>query len=219
MPFTVKQDEQFKRELIPAGNHHAVCYGVIDLGTQAGEWKGTPNTKHEVMVCWEIPALTIEIEKEGVKMVMPKVKSRRFTLSLGEKANFYKMLVSWRGRAFTAEELAGFDIFNLIGANCLLNVIHVVKGENTYDNITGASPLLAGMTKLAPKTDIWKYYIVEDQMNIPECIPDWIKEIIGKSEEHQAVLNAQAHYNSQADDQPPEHDPNAGFDPNDDIPF
>ena len=217
MPFVIKQDDQFKRELLPAGNHHAVCYGVIDLGTQNGEYMGTPKKTHEVMVCWEIPALTIEIEKDGVKKIMPRVKSRRFTLSLGEKANLYKMLVSWRGRAFTTEELAGFDVFNLIGANCLLNIIHVVKGENTYDNITGASPILAGMTKLKPKTDIWQYYIPEDQMKIPEVIPDWIKEIIGKSDEHQFVNNAQAHFNSQADDTPPEYDSDSQ--PDDDIPF
>ena len=218
MPFTVKQDEQFERELIPAGNHHAVCFGVIDLGTHHGRYNGEPNVSHDVLIYWELPSITMEYEKDGVTKTMPKIIHGWYRLSLHEKANLYKLLVTWRSRAFTAEELAGFNLFTVIGANCLLNIIHKTKtnGEIKHE-VSGASPLVAGMPKMEPKTDIWKYFIPEDQMVIPEVIPDWIRKKIGESDEHQMVNHAQAHFDSQADEIPAGYNPDKK--PIDDIPF
>jgi hypothetical protein len=47
---------------------------------------------------------------------------KTYTASLFEAATLRKDLESWRGKSFTEEELAGFDISNLIGCTAKIEV-------------------------------------------------------------------------------------------------
>jgi hypothetical protein len=40
---------------LAAGTHTAICYRVIDLGTQASTYQGKTTQKHKVMLSWETP--------------------------------------------------------------------------------------------------------------------------------------------------------------------
>lgn len=174
--------------LIDGGVHHAVCYAVIDLGTQHNEFYD--KDQHKVVLIWELPDERIDIERDGKMVNLPRAKSRTYTLSLGKKADLYRDLVSWRGVAFTADELKGFDIFNVAGANCMLQIIHEERNGEIYANITAVTSLLKGMEKKVPENPIVKYCMATDGYDIPENIPDWVKDIIKKSREYQAVHNA-----------------------------
>ena len=55
--------------------------------------------------------------------------SNFYNNSLYEKANLSKDLTSWRGRPFTEDEKKGFDISNLVGKVCQLNVIEGNNGK------------------------------------------------------------------------------------------
>ena len=72
---------------------------------------------HIFIFMWELPGEEIEIEGE----MKPRAISETYTNSLGEKANLRKMLENWRGRAFTQEEMDGFDLRNVLG----LSLIHI----------------------------------------------------------------------------------------------
>ena len=98
MPINVSS--KTKSDPVPAGTHHAVCYGVIAVGTQPSE-KFTPRQK--IIVCFEIPAERIIIKDQD----LPRGISKRYTLSLNEKSNLRKDLQSWRGKPFTPTELDG----------------------------------------------------------------------------------------------------------------
>jgi hypothetical protein len=77
--------------------------------------------------------------------------TNRYTLSLNEKATLRKHLEAWRGKLFTPAELEGFDLENLLGANCQLQVIHNLSDQGrTFANIQAIVPLGKGMTKLRP---------------------------------------------------------------------
>jgi hypothetical protein len=104
---------------VPAGVHHAVCYAVIDLGTQD---PGNPQFRasRKVMILWELPHETIDTQ-DGPK---PRIISSEYTASIGKKATLRSVLESWRGKPFTADELNGFDLKNILGANCQLNIVH-----------------------------------------------------------------------------------------------
>ena len=66
----------------------------------------------------------------------PFAISKRYTLSTHTKSTLRKDLESWRGRAFTPEEEEAFDVANVCGAYCLLNVTHNQGGDgNTYANV------------------------------------------------------------------------------------
>lgn len=66
---------------------------------------------HKIRIFWEIIGETIEINGEQ----MPRLVSKEFTLSLNEKSKLRQALQSWRGKAFTAEELQGFDLRKVLG--------------------------------------------------------------------------------------------------------
>ena len=182
MGLTVRKTVNF--DPVPQGLHHAVCYGLYDLGTQFQEKFGTYIRK--VLIAWEIPGERILIERDGVKTDLPRAISRQYTQSLHEKANLRKDLESWRGKAFTAEELEGFNLKDILGSNCMIQVIHKSKDGKTYANVANIVSLGKGMVKTQPENPL-RYFSFEDGDIIPEGTPDWISDIIKASGEWQTL--------------------------------
>lgn len=132
-------------EKAPVGMQQAVCVFVNDIGNQPGEWQGKQLIRHQVIITWEIAEKMTQGEYEG----MPFMLSKFYTLSLAEKANLRKDLESWRGKQFTEDELRGFDLERLIGANCYLNVTSTDKDKRRISAIT---PLPKGVPLITPST-------------------------------------------------------------------
>ena len=162
------------------GLHQGICYAVYDLGTEHSERFN--KDIHKVIIIWELPDERIDIEKDGIEKNLPRAISKRYTLSLHEKATLRKDLETWRGRAFTNEELMGFDLTKLLGINCNLQVIHTHKDDRTYANISTVIPLTDGQEKKQPENPI-SYFSFEDEMEIPNETPGWIQDIIKTSDE------------------------------------
>lgn len=123
----------------PAGTHPAVCCDVVDLGTLEVTFGGKTKSQHKVNIVWQIE----ELREDGKAFTVRK----RYTLSLHEKSSLRKDLESWRGKAFTKEELEGFDLEVLIGVGCMVNVIHAPKkdGGSPWANVTGVMKAPKGM--------------------------------------------------------------------------
>lgn len=139
MPIIIDQGSSKEFIPCPAGTHQAVCVDVVDLGEQPTQY----GPKRKVKIVWQVNELMDDGSRFSVQ--------NRYTASLNEKAILRKDLESWRGRPFTEEELKGFDIEKLLGANCLLSVIHAESGDKTYANVKSISPLMKGMQKIAPE--------------------------------------------------------------------
>jgi hypothetical protein len=177
MSLFAKEPEN-ERILISEGVHLAVCIGVFDLGTQYN--KIFDKEAHQVLIMWEIPDERIKIDEKD----LPLAISKKYTLSLHEKAQLRKDLESWRGKAFPAETLKeGFDLKKILGKTCQLQIIHNENNGKTYANIAGIMALPKGTSSLEPENPL-KFYSI-DQKEIPEDIPDWIKELIKNSKEFQ----------------------------------
>jgi hypothetical protein len=127
-------------EQCPAGSFAARCYQIIDLGHQTFEWQGTAKVAPKVRITWELN----EMMQDG----RPFSISKEYTASIGEKANLRKDLESWRGRAFSSEELRNFSLENVLGAPCLLGVVHKPSkdGAKVYANVGSVMALPKGMT-------------------------------------------------------------------------
>jgi len=121
----------------PEGVHNAVCVDVVDLGNVDGNW----GCKHKCRIVWELS----ELMDDG----RPFLASKQYTVSLNEKANLHKDLRAWRGKAFTATELAGFNVDAIIGAPCQIVITHQEKDGMVYGNVTaiikGKKPYLAAV--------------------------------------------------------------------------
>jgi len=126
-------------EQCPAGSFAARCYQIIDLGHQTFEWKGEAKVAPKVRITWELN----EMMSDG----RPFSISREYTASIGDKANLRKDLESWRGRAFSSDELRNFSLENVLGAPCLLGVVHKPSkdGSKTYANVGSIMALPKGM--------------------------------------------------------------------------
>ena len=138
MPIYASAGSGTKFAPAPAGTHAAVCCDVRDLGVLETTWKGKAKKQHKVLLSWQID----EPRDDG----KPFVVSKRYTLSLGDKANLRKDLEGWRGRAFTDAELHQFDVEAVVGKGCLISVVHAQSGTDTYANVSAVMALPKGMT-------------------------------------------------------------------------
>jgi len=133
---------------VPPGMHLARCYRVIDMGTQTTTWQGKEKQQPKVMLQFEVHSE----DADGKALVTDKGEplsiSKNFTASLGEKAALRAELENWRSRGFTADELAGFQLKNVLGAWAMLSVVKELgKDGKEYTNITSINPVPASMKK------------------------------------------------------------------------
>lgn len=157
-----------KLPLPEAGTTQAVCCAVWDLGLQKSYFNGEEKIQHKIIIAWEIAEKINAPESEYHGK--PYMLKKKYTLSLGEKANLRKDLESWRGKVFTAEELnGGFDVEKLYGINCLLGITHEPDRKDSskvYANVTAILPPQKGMEKIAP---------VRTREEPP---PNWVQELM-----------------------------------------
>lgn len=154
-------------EIAPEGTHIAVCDMVIDLGLQETTW----GMKHKVYIRWELV-------HERTKDDQPMVVGTTYTLSLSQNATLRQHLESWRGRVFTEQELAGFDLFNILGKPCQVTVLHNQKNGKTYANVTGVTAIPKGVDKPQPENTPIAYSIEDHNEAVFENLPDWLKKKI-----------------------------------------
>ncbi len=166
---------------VPAGSHIGRCIHCISLGTQPAQPNFLPAFK--VLLAWEIPDEIII--NTATKEEKPMLISKEFSLSLSKKANLRRDLEGWRGREFTADELKGFQVENVLDKTCMLNVIHKTSaGGNVYAVITGISALPKGVT-CKPRVHDMIHFEVEDGKSCPTWvkIPPFIQKKIEQCEE------------------------------------
>jgi hypothetical protein len=166
---------------VDAGTYPARCIAIIDLGTQHSEWQGKPIARRQAMLQWELPTETIET-KDGIK---PMTVSKFYTVSLSEKSNLRPDLEAWRGRAFTPEELAGFDLNNVLDKPCMVSIIHNDKGKA---RVSSVAKLVKGMT--VPNAFHAPFIFSLDNFdgNVFQALPEGIKKLIAQSDEYKGAF-------------------------------
>lgn len=176
----------FKR--VPAGAYVARCYSLIDLGTQLTSGQFGEKMQHKIRIGFEI----LDCDEDGHPLTtiydgaeMPMTISKSYTVSLHEKASLRRDLAAWRGRDFTDEEAAGFDIAKLIGAYCMVNVTTSENNGKTYSNIAGVTPLPGALknNKPAPVHQNVIFDLDKPDMNVFAAFHEKLQEAIRRSPE------------------------------------
>jgi hypothetical protein len=164
--------------MIPEGVHLARCVSIIDVGTQLNN--KFQNYSRQVVIQWEIPNEMIEINGEK----KPRLYSQDYTLSLHAKAKLRKHLEAWRGKSFTDEELDGFDMKNVLGKVCQLQIIHNKKNDNVYANLGSimACPKGSNATKQISESIYIDWEDPEFKNKVLK-LPKWIQNKIKDAKE------------------------------------
>lgn len=173
-------------EAAPAGVHNAVCYAVIDLGTQT-QAKFQSTEVEEVPLIelrWEID----EQREDGKRFMVMK----RYRASMHEKAALRIHLEAWKGSPFKDSDLGpgGFSMQKLLGRGCQIQVTHTETGKA---KIASIMQLAKGMKPLKP--DIEPFMIdLESAATFDrqafEALSENMKTTIAKSPEFQAIMKA-----------------------------
>lgn len=188
---------------IESGIYPAICVGLIDIGTQHGQYNGKPNQKHQIIIKWELIEEKYE-DKDGVER--RKSFSQFYTLSLDKKATLRKHLIGWRGQEFTIDELKGFEMKNVLEKPCVLTIGLTESGKSKVDAVSRYKG-----TKVEPEHKT-EYFSLDDfDGRFPDWMGDGLIALISKSDEIQSYSDIPARKEAE------QHSPAQDFD--DDIPF
>ena len=204
-------------EPAPAGLTMGRCYQIIDLGTHYNEMYD--NYRHQIFIGFELPnEKKTWKDKEGHEQTGPFSIGGFFTMSLSEKSKLRPFLESWRGQAFTEEELAGFDPEKILGIPGMINVIHESKDSKTRAKIASISRLMKGTT-CPPAINDTVFFMFEDFSTAAfEKVPDGFKKIIEKSTEWESRMK-EAEEGGFVDDDLPDFAEKETNKEEEDIPF
>lgn len=184
MSLIVSAPKQNNFTPIPDGTYLGVCCMIVDLGMMYNET--FKKTQRKVLIGWQLPEEPIEINGK----TEPRVVSCRYTATLGQQGNLYRDLVKWRGREFTPEELEAFNLNNIIGASCLLNITNTKGGDGkNYANVTGVAKLMKGMEKGELVGDPLLFDLDTATLDDVDNLPHWIGDQVKKSVTYQAMLD------------------------------
>lgn len=162
---------------IAPGSYPAYCYGLIDLGEQFNEKFSKWSRK--VLIMWEIADQDQYIDIGGE--MSPRSISQKYTMSLNERSALYRDLTAWRGREFTPEELKSFDLRNIVGSPCMLNIQHREYNGNTFASIGGIMKLPRNLQPDPPKLETIVFDLDTDDLKMLEIMPEWVEKQIKES--------------------------------------
>lgn len=173
--------KEFK--ISPAGNHMARLYSVIDLGHQATEWAGETKIMHKVVLTWELHGdddAGLPLKTDDGK---PLIVSKRYTVSLGDQARLRQDLEAWSNKKMTAEDRKNFDLKNLLGKFCMVNITHSEDGK--YANISGISPVPSALRAHQPEgiNPTKMFWLQEFYQADYDALPKYYREKIAESSE------------------------------------
>lgn len=184
MSLIAKEGGNTEFQTTPEGTYIARCIKLIDLGTQTQTGQFGTTARPKVMIQWEL--LDNEVVMQDGK---PFAVSQFYTNSLHEKSQLRKDLEAWRGKKFTADELAGFDLNNVLGAYCMLQVVHSEVNGTTYANINSIMAFKG--TKPAGVNELVSFDISNPDMTMFDGFSDKMKEKIQASPEWQDMIAAE----------------------------
>ncbi len=170
----------------PVGTHIARCVRLTDLGTQHGEYLGEPTARSQVLITWELPSETVEFDGKS----MPLLVSKFYTNSLSERANLRKDLETWRSKQFTGAELLNFDLMKVLGAPCMLSVVHNDKSKAKVSAVTATPKGMQCPPQVHPSESFWLDELDPAKF---EKLSDGLRKIIEQSDEYQEMVSPKAH--------------------------
>ena len=156
----------------PIGNHPARLISYVYLGTQESELYGTRKQ------CW----LEFELVKVKTDTGTPSKVGRFFTASMGKKAKLREIVESI-SQPLTDAEARRFSIGTLLGKACMLTITHTENENGIRAKVGNITAVPEGSEVPEAKSGITDYDCEEDGPEIPNSVPEFIRDIVMRSPE------------------------------------
>ncbi|MCA9324647.1 hypothetical protein KDA23_01080 [Candidatus Saccharibacteria bacterium] len=171
-------------EIAPEGVFLARCYKMVDVGTQTETSQFGTKENRKIYLYWELLQDADGGDAPKTEQGQPFSIFNSYKLSMHQKANLRKHLDSWRGKKFTEEEAADFDITKLLDKFCLIQIGHSTSkdGQKTYanvDNIMHTKKTATGVNEIS------SFNAENPDMEVFNDLPEWLQNKIEDSPEWQ----------------------------------
>lgn len=179
------------RELTPEGTYLGRCVEMVEIGIVPDSYEGKEKFSPKIRIGWELPE-ELKVYKDG-EAPKPTMVYEEYTLFMGDKANLRKTLTSWRGKAFTEDEAKSFNVAKLLGATCLINIIHKPSTKDpskVYEKIASVSPILKSMTAPAQITPFKILSFKNWSQETFDALPEFVRKKIETSEQYKKMFSA-----------------------------
>jgi hypothetical protein len=186
--------------LAPTGLHMARLFSVVDLGHQSTEWAGKVKIMHKVDLTWELHGNDDSGNPLTTDAGKPLIVYKRYTVSLGDQSTLRKDLESWSGKKMTAEDRKNFDVRNLLGKFCMVNITHSDDGK--FANISAISPVPSALRDSKPEgiNPTKSFWLKEFKQEEYDALSNYHKEKIEKSSEWRGQQEREKNAPKLADD-------------------
>ena len=187
MALTISDSGSGNFETIAKGRYKATCYRIVDVGTHNETYEGETKKRHSVFLYWELD--------EKMSDGKPFSIMKQYTLSLNEKSALFLHLCSWRNKKFTDDELKGFDLTNILGCTCELEVEYTSGGN---PKVTAVYHPEGGVKKVATTNEQIAFDVDEYAKDNKEMcdvfvnLPEWVQNKIDESFEVVASNKAES---------------------------
>lgn len=157
---------------VPApGLQQAFCVGIVVLGLQIGEYKGKKTLSQKVQIFFKLNNFFWLIGK-------------LYTLSMGQQANLRRDLENWFG-PFESDDAANeFDLEQILGKRCCVDITHKPGASRTYANIQRIlPPAEEGDAEVIPENELFCFDIHSPDMEVFARLPAWVQRQLEDSPE------------------------------------
>lgn len=177
------------RELVPEGNHVARLYNILYIGTIETPYTnedGSPKYQNRVRLTFELPNELREFETDGEKVKKPMVISKEMTFSMYKGSLTAQLRTASHaliGQALKDEEAEAFDIDDLLGMACMLEIVHEEYQGSPYAKVVNYSSIPKGMDvpEQVNESTTMSYDSPEEEL---EKLPEFIREKVKSSKEY-----------------------------------
>jgi hypothetical protein len=96
------------------------------------------------------------------------------------------MLIKWRGKEFTDEELKGkFHVSSMLGQGCQIQVAVINKNNKAFNNIQEIKALFENISAPVIKNELLLFDMHNWNYDVFYKLPEWIQNKIKKSTQYQ----------------------------------
>lgn len=144
----------------PQGQHVAICYRFVDLGTLPGAPCQRHKPRRRVMLSWELPNAVLE---DGPARGQPYTFHQVYSWSMDPGERLRQHLENWRGIPFRSEDFGpeGCDTRDLLGKACLIDLEHRRHGHQTFATLRQINRVPKGMKPETPCFNRALYFSLE----------------------------------------------------------